>query len=897
MPTTAAQLQLRESRLVFYLRIEGIGAVDPADGLMKQLYVFDELPDWVPGATKLFRTGLKLPQSFTESAPLMGGVGSGGSLSVEIVETTDNFFSTLFATERWRQDPASFPQSHLDTDATPTAASYSLGDVTDFPASGHVFIGNDTASYAGRDLGLNDLTGVVPGLFPAEGGANWGKYHRVLTERAILPTVTTVPYTFFSRKVVLYATHQEPDGTWRPEVDAARVFTGPIRTLKWNGDRQSWGIQLGSLLDVLDRDIFAGPVADAPLSGYWLGSAASARTVGVIIHFLASPGYGTAYEFTMNTFYVDFDAFIEDFNARALAAAPSPLTRVYIGQGPFFVGTELRAPDQGGAGDSQFAIELPVGVGAVLNLEPGTITLNVDDSDDLGAGIAVNGAAFGTFIEAVGVTGVSIRTAPGAIAFVADQGDDVAGEATRAFVIIDGGDSGSMLVRVTAVAEDDTGTLLTGDTIEMTVGDRAEYIALRYAHWEAPIRVRQVFRPAISEPTLPLSTLLLRLMTSTGGGVAHNGVSDIYPVGWGTAIRRADIDVTSFGIFASIFGRQYTFMRPRSLKDLLDEECKTIGAVITVRGGLITARRTPQVGLVSATAILLDETNKAEDDERMDLSETPDGLYNVISIRVGWDEAAEEFRGDEIPITDSMSVDAYHQTRKFSIENKGIPGSEVPNAIVYALMDRLLLFRTPYRRLARSFDRSLWLRLAPGDEVLVTENGVPSPFTGSRGLTNVSAFLESVTTDLDRARGSVVLRLFPIQTVTPLAPSAMLDHTRVDGGHAAGTLHLRANEFSNAGENDTNWFVNGDRILIVQSDALNPGAPLLWRRTATVVALNTLTLDAALAAPAFDATRRYIVTFDVYGTVVVGQFARAVWVGDDVDGNIGATQDSDRYTD
>jgi len=414
-----------------------------------------------------------------------------------------------------------------------------------------------------------------------------------------------------------------------------------------------------------------------------------------------------------------------------------------------------------------------------------------------------------------------------------------------------------------------------------------------------PPKIRQVFKPEHHS----LADLIPRVLLSTGTSGYNHATYDVYPAGYGIGMAAADVDEDSIADALATFEagqlyRTYIWTKPRSALEWLDEECRTLGLIVSLQNGGLTFRRAPTFSTAGLAVGTFDESNKAAINERIAIEraaiqETPDGLWNTALLRGRWSPTREEY-GEAITLVDTVSVDGYGQSRILELGTQGMTGSSA--GLVPSVLARMQIFRFPFPRITRSIDRTTLEGLVVGNAWLLTDSGIPDPFTGARGVTNRLTYLEAFSFDFHAARGTVTLRMFPNQRAAPLAPSALLDYDHVTGGYDAVSsprrLYTKPTTYSEAGVKDVTYFPVGSKIRVIQQDAANPAAPLTWGNVevlAIVAGSDYIEIDSALAG--FVATNRYTFTFDDYDVAVSSQRTLGTWQADSADGFIQATTD------
>lgn len=205
----------------------------------------------------------------------------------------------------------------------------------------------------------------------------------------------------------------------------------------------------------------------------------------------------------------------------------------------------------------------------------------------------------------------------------------------------------------------------------------------------------------------------------------------------------------------------------------------------------------------------------------------------------------------------------------------------------------------PWRALARSIDIRAFEGLTVGDVVSIDDLFARDPVTGQRGFSNRPAVITRHWYDLGGSSsggevrsmaGGVEVMFLDAHRGEAYAPGAAVDDTVSTGGFSAGynngtkTLRTKAHEFSHdttyetrrgtvahIDDNDADGFEAGDKILIIEDNPDDVTAPLYWERTVASQSGVDLVMTATLSAPAWDATKKYLVIPQKYSQVQTSQ--------------------------
>lgn len=897
MANTSTRMLQDGVELHYYIRIEGIGFMEL--GASKTLYVFSKIPDWSEGLTKKFIDGLHIPGSYSHSVDVIGGVESAGTLDFEFDEYFDGtgyqespVWSDMFASSRalYHPDGASYPKTYLaDTLLRAETSTITVADNTDFPSSGHVFIGNECITYTSKN-GTTQLKTLSRGKHPVVTGQEFAYRHRFDESTAIsaetAPIVTASPFTWFNRRIALYAFHRDQDGTWGTEAESMLLYKGIIESRAWTGEFYRFSTR--SITSMLDRLVFTKSIVTRTTQG------AQIPTHRGGIPYLTVMTYHTP----------------DVLNLNVNGTGSFSLSSSHFGN-PQDLREELNTAFQTEQGDNGDHLSLLPNTPDVLN-EEYLINLNADASSadcvvfwaeplrlymrtgDGGAMphfMAITSEAVAnqpilifpahgtvlhrdetTLIRVSSVAGLVNRTLEDTGAISIDQGD---GSGTG-FMVVTGDDGDKQfIVRVW-----DSDTTLNPPELLVQPHEDLDIIpnnTLAHAPLVSIAGQAQMRECYVPLPSLSIFYHLLYMMTSTGESTS-NGVYDVLPLDYGCGIPEDEVDVDAFVRFAGIFDgehypRRYVITKPTSLREIMEQEAKLLGVVFVTHNGQITIRESPDHAFRADNGVAtLDEDNQDKGNERASYSESADGVYNAISIKHSYDPVREEFTGAPITIVDAASVDMFGQQRSLNIEHKGGRVSTASVAVA-KLINRQLKFRFPFPRIDRSITRDLWGVLTLGDVVRFSDRTMPNQFTGEYGVSNLAGFIERISYDFKNRNGRVTVRLFPNDRVAPFAPSAEV--SSYNAGTSTLTLVNTTFGGNMAGGNDTQMFAAGDEILICERNATNTAAADSWTRTIQSLTSTTITLDAALSSPAYSASKEYFVTYAAYATVDAGTNAES----------------------
>ncbi len=200
-------------------------------------------------------------------------------------------------------------------------------------------------------------------------------------------------------------------------------------------------------------------------------------------------------------------------------------------------------------------------------------------------------------------------------------------------------------------------------------------------------------------------------------------------------------------------------------------------------------------------------------------------------------------------------------------------GSDVVRQLATDLVQQVLpMFGRPVAVFERTIAHTLY-HAVPGDGVQVTDTLVRDPDTGVRGLTAVPGIVletrHSWGGNGEANTGFMRGILFERDRVAQYSPAARVDDTASNGGYDSGTdtLTILANEYTSSATSggDGGYFADGDEVTITEKDPEDPFNPLQWSRTVDSGGTSTtIPLTAAISSPAWDSSKKYVVTSDKY---------------------------------
>jgi hypothetical protein len=422
-----------------------------------------------------------------------------------------------------------------------------------------------------------------------------------------------------------------------------------------------------------------------------------------------------------------------------------------------------------------------------------------------------------------------------------------------------------------------------------------------------PVTVRQVFD---IEGTFEQITNILFYNTGTPG--YNHADYDIRAYGFGAGIPGqllgAAFERSVKNLPSSDAVMRLRFDEPTSLRALIGDELVARRAFLVWKdGGLLFNKwHTPVVSLATFN---LRESNKAAPAGTKENHRTPT-LESAEFARpiVKFDFDPDFSFGREVryrasaQLEDSVAVDdgGGEVGKGLTLKLRNSPGHSAPDIVKNYLASMPMTSR-PSKYLSRSIEVTLFEGIAPGDMCLVYDEFARDPVTGARGIDARPAVVVSHSYDYggpvpgrpqDKARkmtGEIEVNFFDVNRGGAYGPSADVDDTAGSGGFTAGynnatrELQTYDHRYSESSESiDAANFAAGYTCVIVERDPADPASPVYWERTVESVSGNKIKFTVALAAPAFDTTKKYRVIFNKY-SLATGVQRDCAFQADDAD--------------
>lgn len=301
----------------------------------------------------------------------------------------------------------------------------------------------------------------------------------------------------------------------------------------------------------------------------------------------------------------------------------------------------------------------------------------------------------------------------------------------------------------------------------------------------------------------------------------------------------------------------------------------------------------------------LNESNKAAptdttDANPSDMVYTDEGIANIITFKYSRDFATDTYQ-DRRVCEDPPSIDAFGG-RRFEVQMPNIHGDTVGD-LIDGFMSTMPQISRPFWQLLRTIDFRFFENVAPGDVAIVTDKLARNITTGGYGITNRPAVIlkhkiswgGAVPTPpgaVPKALppiGEVALAFQNVDRTVPYSPAAMVDETANGGGFTAGynggtnTLRTKPHRYSHTSDpvDAVPFQTAGRKLRILELDPTG-GVSDSWDRDSNGGTVNDVVLSSGLAAPAFDANKRYVIVPQPYASADSVQKSKA-FQADDAD--------------
>jgi hypothetical protein len=410
--------------------------------------------------------------------------------------------------------------------------------------------------------------------------------------------------------------------------------------------------------------------------------------------------------------------------------------------------------------------------------------------------------------------------------------------------------------------------------------------------------------------------LLLRIAYSTGTSGYNHSTYDTLPYGCGWNIPGSllgpEFERSLLNLPGADMPAVVVIDEATTFSDLFRDDFIFRWAFIRWRdqGFEIGEWKTPVASMAAKSyagvTLALVEANKAdaspEADHRIASIESDEHIRPVVRI-----DYARDFGSDRtskytksVQVEDQRAVDdAGGNVKPTTIKLRhtfselAATGSAV-DKLLPGFVSRMPLASKAARKIVRTIDLRYWEGYAVGDIALVTDSYARDPLTGTRSIAARPAMITRLTyspggpvASGGKPRdmfGEVELMFLDVQRGKNYAPCAEVDDGETNAGYDAlgPTLTCYEHKYSHdlaalglrrggtttdTEDGDASYFPAGSKIHIIEMDPANPASPTKWERTVLSQTGNTITLTAALSAPAWDSSLKYRIVPQLYSVV------------------------------
>lgn len=926
--TTELELQVsRSGRMAYVILVEGIGlaftTVEDVAGISAAwngtAWDSDEAT-WLPTAF--------MPGSWSSQIEFFNPKIRADSISFRVLDRRDYLAGLIF------RGVAGATRTFLTADVANDATSLAVQETGSFTAPGdsYVYVGNETIKVNAADKTTTGWTTVERAqwaLAATDGGDPFAPAHRRNTINGAAPRVSAQPLTWFNRRVAIYAHHWEQGSTsWSAADDALLVWEGLLRNPVDLGDRS---IQFTAVhvTELLNRHLLENQFTADVAAGMYIPLGQNRVVIDEQIYG-STP---TRYTFDITPDHYTASALIARIRA-ALVPATSGLEYAWTCE-KWSDGKVLwRAnnhPNQSlplqprlsrfyvGMGRDAWTLLgfFRAGIdGELEKFEEATATFRVHR---LGLGLPDIGgspvrAIYQRVAEKTPVKYLFIGTNSGSPTQVrlenvsgtwSPQPQISLGEGIPAAV------EGYMQfadMEIAGGAYDEGSKIFTihqttpGAFVELgykgaggITGDGGQ--AYREDEYAGTMKVRQVWYEK-----QPLSSLVLRLILSTGTNGYNHATYDVNPSGLAMGVPASLVDIDSFRTLGSdpwtLFVNQ-----PTETARLLESVLASRNRYIVWRRGKLALVEPKVDGPAIAVAFSLNDNNKASRGDRVRAELAGDGIINRVELRYNRDIAGQ-FQA-VATVDDVVSQSDFGHQRAVAVEAWGIQtraGDGFPETLAQLAAKTLAYFSRPVVVIERTISKAL-IEIVAGDTVLISDPYLVDPRTGARGVTNFPAWVQSMSFQPDQQSGRVRLVYspdFPSDKVCPWAWSARVDFASTDAGYvevsgSSRYVQVLADEYQDSAAgaaDDLAGVLAGDKIRIRELSPSDPYNPRVWQRTVESVDRVNLRIYLTTAIADWDSNLRYIVTPDTITNVVQAQRAYTYIADDTTDTTGYAANDS-----
>ena len=874
-------------------------------------------PDWTTAIGGLF-VELNNSQSFNPWAPL----GGGGTCAIRVLPDANDYLGIQIGRT------AGGWQTELTSTASRTDATIYVTDTTNAAASGTFWIGNECIAYTGKTA--TSFTGCTRGKYsPFASGVfdtnRWADRHRIVTTAQFSATNRTTVSQYrrtWKGAWVAVREHVVTAGVVDPLAGSQVVFAGQIADVVDDPSTGCAVIQLKHVLDIvrettLLRDQYRARIhrgvymyRDETITAFDRDSVGAA--VGMLPLTVMQSGAAGAYQinegmYTAEEIVDKINLFLATEYAAGHLKGQHVLTVTGV-LGDQKIRHAHTFPASSGSNYS-YLFTTPERLAKFLggpSSPPGSVTVPVYSYASSGSTAATD--FLPGSIPAVAISETIKQTIP-----VTDESGaffDNSDYLPASFAQYDDGTNavGLFLLDGKQIV---AGRISAGSLVDarLVVESTFSITSPPSQQWASGVEIVQIAVVGVKR-----STLMKDLFLSTGDAGYNDATYDPLAYGLGLNIPATLLGTTFKTSCDAVVGADSDaamwLTKPMKLIDVIEGDLILSGMHLIFRNGVMSFDQWKTPDATHAT-VALTEANKASP-AGTDMQERSSTLLDsswarpIVKIEFDYDPIADKF-AQPLTLEDADAVDSIGgSTVTIHARNFG-QGQSAADAMTAAIPEFfarwLPMMSRPIIRITRSIDPRFYEGHAPGEIAIVTDAFARDPATGLRGVSARPGMVLSHRynpggevpggggrSSVTPPQGEVELLVLADNRGTIWSPAAEVDETMSTGGYSAGynsgTLALRVydSKHSEAAEPvDAANFATGDKIRIVEVDPV--GAPDTWSRTVASVSGSDIILTAALAAPAWSATKRYRITSDVYTTAVGLQQADA-YQADDADGLI-----------
>jgi hypothetical protein len=789
MTTYAALANRQEHKGWFYIKIAGIPYVY---GSVRSLTI--------AGYTY---KGLLKKDSIKETADkwqLKTGSGSGGSLSLTLINADDHF-NALLAT-----DLASMHSTRLTADmaySDSAGETIHVEDTTGFAAAGTIYVGLETVTYTGTTA--TTFTGCQRAAL-----GSWGSRHKIVgaakPESDLNPVVTDQPVDWTGRWLELY--HGFTDEHAHAS-DAKLVWRGVLQEPQWGEGCLTVEWKALSLLTLFQRNVCGEsietsvPYATGDAWDYygdtgvkdWYAFYFFDEDVLVSATYLdpitSDPQVAVA---TIPAgVYSDVDDILGCSFFRGLG------TPLNLAADVRYVADGMRArimnnAEIGGTGVDIIQLSLPPGVAEALGF-PGYTLFNLNYATDIEAEDAPALSYQSAKTRKIYVSGLSTIGTPtlpngfnNCYAIETDLGDGPIWE----------------VVRVMGTGTDGPGDPAPGKSY-IEVGQRGrgfdQYAGKGRAIFSVPDMGLPKIRRCVFMKNVNYLTALRYFMCSTDGS-GYNGDYDVLPEGVGAAIPSDFLYATDWQRGAELGElRNYLFADPASLWELLSAECALLGLQLYLADGQIGVRR---IGVIAAS-------ESVKDFNEGHLQGLAPRIVRDAGMQIGsllwscnYNGARDEFGVEDVNFQSAKAVSFQRPASEVAVQHRGYWSNDGDlTDVLRVTQDLFARFELPPCCLELFIPHHFCWAVDIGETIRLTHSRLVSPYSAVRGVTNLALYVYSIERNWSKLFDRLLCLVPRLSSPTgAIAPSAKVKSYTAHVG-SDDEVELYADTFS---VNDLTYF-------------------------------------------------------------------------------------------